>query len=106
MGGWGPSKLTSPLSYPPKLNGPFPNAGDVCAVDPLPLAPIVEVGRQLLLDGLVQLLVVLGDHRLLTHLVQHSSPSLQVVTLIRPAWENTVQVGETSVRQKNKARMS
>ena len=53
-----------------------PDAGDVGAVDPLPLAPVVEVGRQLLLDGLVQLLVVLRDHGFLTHLIQHSRPSL------------------------------
>ena len=54
-----------------------PDAGDVSAVDPLPGPAIVEVGRQLLLDGLVQLLVILGDHRLLAHLVQHSRPRLQ-----------------------------
>ena len=46
-----------------------PDAGDVSAVDPLALATVVEVGRQLLLDGLVQLFIVLGDHRFLTHFV-------------------------------------
>ena len=46
-----------------------PDAGDMSAVDPLPLPAVVEVGRQLLLDGLVQLFIVLGDHRFLTHFV-------------------------------------
>ena len=59
-----------------------PDAGDVGAVDPGPLAAVVEVGRELLLDCLVQLLVVLGDHGLLTHLIQHSRPGLTQILQI------------------------
>ena len=39
-------------------------------------SPVVEIRRQFLLDRLVQLLVVLGDHGLLAHLVQDPRPGL------------------------------
>ena len=53
-----------------------PDTGDVSAVYPAPLAPVVEVRGHHPQDRFVQLLVVLRAHRLLTHLVQYTTTAL------------------------------